>query len=37
MPKQRRTFTPEYKEQIARMVIEESRAIAPPTSAKSHP
>ena len=27
MPKQRRTFTPEYKEQVARMVVEESRAI----------
>jgi transposase len=27
MPKQRRSFTPEYKEQVARMVIEESRAI----------
>lgn len=25
---QRRSFTPEYKEQIARMVVEESRAIA---------
>ena len=27
MAKQRRTFTPEYKEQVARMVVEESRAI----------
>jgi transposase len=27
MPKQRRSFTPEYKEQVARMVVEESRAI----------
>src|SRR2546430_17270749 len=27
MSKQRRTFTPEYKEQAARMVVEESRAI----------
>lgn len=27
MPKQRRSFSPEYKEQIARMVVEESRAI----------
>jgi transposase len=27
MSKQRRSFTPEYKEQIARMVVEESRAI----------
>ena len=27
MSKQRRTFTPEYKEQVARMVVEESRAI----------
>jgi transposase len=27
MPRQRRTFTPEYKEQVARMVVEESRAI----------
>ena len=28
MPKARRTFTPEYKEQIARLVVEESRAIS---------
>jgi transposase len=28
MPKQRRSFTPEYKEQIARMVVEESRSVA---------
>ncbi|MET8311182.1 IS3 family transposase [Micromonospora sp. NPDC005173] len=28
MPKQRRSFTPEYKEQIARLVVEESRNIA---------
>jgi transposase len=28
MAKQRRSFTPEYKEQIARMVVEESRSIA---------
>lgn len=27
MSKSRRSFTPEYKEQIARMVVEESRAI----------
>jgi transposase len=27
MSKQRRSFTPEYKEQVARMVAEESRAI----------
>jgi transposase len=27
MSKQRRSFTPEYKEQVARMVVEESRAI----------
>jgi transposase len=27
MPHKRRTFTPEYKEQVARMVVEESRAI----------
>jgi transposase len=27
MSKQRRSFTPEYKEQAARMVVEESRAI----------
>jgi len=27
MARQRRSFTPEYKEQIARMVVEESRAI----------
>ena len=27
MAKKRRSFTPEYKEQIARMVVEESRAI----------
>jgi transposase-like protein len=27
MSKQRRSFSPEYKEQIARMVVEESRAI----------
>jgi transposase len=27
MSKQRRSFNPEYKEQIARMVVEESRAI----------
>jgi transposase len=27
MAKQRRSFTPEYKDQIARMVVEESRAI----------
>jgi len=27
MAKQRRSFTAEYKEQVARMVIEESRAI----------
>jgi transposase len=27
MAKQRRSFTPEYKEQVARMVVEESRAI----------
>lgn len=32
MPKQRRSFTPEYKEQVARMVVEESRAI--PSSAR---
>jgi transposase len=28
MSKQRRSFTPEYKEQLARMVVEESRPIA---------
>jgi transposase len=28
MPKQRRSFTPEYKEQVARMIVEESRAIS---------
>lgn len=28
MSKQRRSFSPEYKEQVARMVVEESRAIA---------
>ena len=28
MSRQRRSFTPEYKEQLARMVVEESRAIA---------
>lgn len=27
MSKQRRSFTPEYKEQVARIVVEESRAI----------
>jgi transposase len=27
MPKQRRSFTPEYKEQVARVVVEESRSI----------
>jgi transposase len=27
MPKQRRSFTTEYKEQVARLVVEESRAI----------
>lgn len=27
MSKQRRSFSPEYKEQVARMVVEESRAI----------
>ena len=27
MPNKRRSFTPEYKEQVARMVVEESRAI----------
>lgn len=27
MSKQRRSFTPEYKEQVARMVVEESRPI----------
>jgi transposase len=27
MSKQRRSFTPEYKEQLARMVVEESRPI----------
>ncbi len=27
MARQRRSFTPEYKDQIARMVVEESRAI----------
>jgi transposase len=27
MAKQRRSFTPEYKDQVARMVVEESRAI----------
>jgi transposase len=27
MSKNRRAFTPEYKEQVARMVVEESRAI----------
>jgi transposase len=27
MSKQRRSFRPEYKEQVARMVVEESRAI----------
>jgi transposase len=27
MARQRRSFTPEYKEQVARMVVEESRAI----------
>jgi transposase len=27
MSKQRRSFTPEYKQQVARMVVEESRAI----------
>ena len=27
MSKQRRSFTPEYKEQVARMVVEESRSI----------
>ena len=27
MARQRRTYTPEYKEQVARMVVEESRAI----------
>ena len=27
MAKQRRSFTPEYKEQVARMVVEESQAI----------
>lgn len=32
MSKQRRSFTPEYKEQVARMVVEESRAI--PTTAR---
>src|SRR5256885_15841863 len=26
MAKQRRSFTPEYKDQVARMVVEESRA-----------
>ena len=28
MSKRRRSFTPEYKEQLARMVVEESRPIA---------
>lgn len=28
MSKQRRSFSPEYREQVARMVVEESRAIA---------
>jgi transposase len=32
MPKQRRSFTPEYKEQVARMIVQESRAI--PSTAK---
>jgi transposase len=32
MPKHRRSFTPEYKEQVARMIVEESRAI--PSTAK---
>ena len=27
MPKQRRTSTPECREQIARLIIEESRAV----------
>jgi len=27
MARQRRSFTPEYKEQVARMVVQESRAI----------
>ena len=27
MARQRRSFTPEYKDQVARMVVEESRAI----------
>jgi transposase len=27
MSRKRRSFTPEYKEQVARMVVEESRAI----------
>jgi transposase len=27
MSRQRRSFTPEFKEQVARMVVEESRAI----------
>jgi transposase len=27
MSRRRRSFTPEYKEQVARMVVEESRAI----------
>jgi transposase len=27
MSKERRSFSPEYKEQVARMVVEESRAI----------
>ena len=27
MARQRRSFTPEYKEQVARMVVEESRVI----------
>ena len=28
MARQRRSYTPEYKEQVARMVVEESRSIA---------
>jgi transposase-like protein len=27
MSKKRRSFTPEYKEQVAKMIVEESRAI----------
>ncbi len=40
MSNKRRSFTPEYKEQVARMVVEESRcrsSCSPTNTALSHP